>query len=218
MKRFKIITTIASLCLAVALLAFGVYAAANVTLNVTSKVKFIVTDVFVDIAGDVFKSDDASGTTQNSLLSSAYTAATYTGSAGSRTPIDTVGSAGSISWSVNGGTAMQLTSAQPWVRYVISFTNVEGHAITVTAAEANTTGDYTEGSNNMTRGTLSYLTDEGTPRSNSNTTGATLTCDNLAVNKTVTFTYTAQVTNVAADAADFNINLTFTIAQYVAQS
>ena len=215
-KRAKIITTIASLCLAVALLAFGVYAAANVTLNVTSKVKFIVTDVFVDIAGNVYKSNDASGTTQTSLLSSAYTAATYTGDAGSRAPMDTVGSAGSISWSVNGGTVMQLTSAQPWVRYVISFKNVEGHAITVAAEEANTTSNYATAANNMTRGTLSYLTDETTPRSNSNSTGAELTCDNLAVDKTVTFTYTAQVTNVAADAADFNINLTFTITQYQA--
>ncbi len=39
-KRFKIITTVASLCLAVALMAFGVYAAANSTFTVTSSVSF----------------------------------------------------------------------------------------------------------------------------------------------------------------------------------
>ena len=39
-KRFKLITTVASLCLAVALMAFGVYAASNSTLTVASKVSF----------------------------------------------------------------------------------------------------------------------------------------------------------------------------------
>ena len=38
MKKVKLFTTIASLCLAVALMAFGVYAAANVNVNVSSTV------------------------------------------------------------------------------------------------------------------------------------------------------------------------------------
>lgn len=46
-KRAKIITTIASLCLAVALMAFGVYAAQAATLNVTSSVSFVAKDVKV---------------------------------------------------------------------------------------------------------------------------------------------------------------------------
>lgn len=39
-KRFKLITTVASLCLAVALMAFGVYAASTSTVTVASKVSF----------------------------------------------------------------------------------------------------------------------------------------------------------------------------------
>ena len=39
-KRVKLLTTIASLCLAVALMAFGVYAATSSTFNVTSHVSF----------------------------------------------------------------------------------------------------------------------------------------------------------------------------------
>lgn len=54
-RKGKIITTIASLCLAVALMAFGVYAATQVTMGVTSKVKFEVTDVFVTVSGATYK-------------------------------------------------------------------------------------------------------------------------------------------------------------------
>lgn len=50
-RKTKIITTIASLCLAVALMAFGVYAATTVTLGVVSKVEFTVRDVFVRVDG-----------------------------------------------------------------------------------------------------------------------------------------------------------------------
>lgn len=56
-KRAKIITTVASLCLAVALMAFGVYAATQVTLSITSEVSFTVTDVFVTIDGQAYLSD-----------------------------------------------------------------------------------------------------------------------------------------------------------------
>ena len=61
-KRAKIITTIASLCLAVALMAFGVYAATQVSFNVASKVSFTVRDVFVDIAGKIELQDNVGGT------------------------------------------------------------------------------------------------------------------------------------------------------------
>lgn len=42
-KRVKLFTTIASLCLAVALMAFGVYAATTVTVSVTNQVSFTAT-------------------------------------------------------------------------------------------------------------------------------------------------------------------------------
>lgn len=46
-KGFKIATTVASLCLAVALLAFGVYAATSSTLTINSTVSFTSQDVQV---------------------------------------------------------------------------------------------------------------------------------------------------------------------------
>ena len=42
-KRVKLFTTIASLCLAVALMAFGVYAATNLSFNVSNTVSFTAT-------------------------------------------------------------------------------------------------------------------------------------------------------------------------------
>lgn len=42
MKKFKLFTTIASLCLAVALMAFGVYAATSAAIGVSSSIKFTV--------------------------------------------------------------------------------------------------------------------------------------------------------------------------------
>lgn len=48
MKKFKLFTTIASLCLACALLVFGVYAAGQATIGVSSNIKY---DVAGQIAG-----------------------------------------------------------------------------------------------------------------------------------------------------------------------
>ena len=55
-KRVKLFTTIASLCLAVALMAFGVYAAANVTYNVNGTVSYVMTDVLVNVSTKLEKS------------------------------------------------------------------------------------------------------------------------------------------------------------------
>lgn len=44
MKKFKLFSTIASLCLAVALMAFGVYAATQVSVSISSTIKFNTKD------------------------------------------------------------------------------------------------------------------------------------------------------------------------------
>ena len=46
-RKFKLFATVASLCLCLALMAFGVYAANNVTYSTSGTVTFEVTDVFV---------------------------------------------------------------------------------------------------------------------------------------------------------------------------
>lgn len=52
-RKFKLITSVASLCLAIALMAFGVYAAANPTVTVTGSVTFSATHVYADVYADV---------------------------------------------------------------------------------------------------------------------------------------------------------------------
>lgn len=49
MKKTKLIATIASVVLVIALIGFGVYAATSVSFGVTSKINYVVRDVFVDI-------------------------------------------------------------------------------------------------------------------------------------------------------------------------
>ena len=70
MKKFKLFTTIASLCLAVALMAFGVYAATSATITFTSNIKYSVgTNIagvltvksYQSTDGDTSKLDTTSG-------------------------------------------------------------------------------------------------------------------------------------------------------------
>ena len=77
-KRVKLITTIASLCLAVALMAFGVYAATNSNFGVTSKVSYTVSgevhvqfDVAVAFTSNVNRTE---GTTEDQLTIDATSA------------------------------------------------------------------------------------------------------------------------------------------------
>ena len=57
-KKIKIFSTIASLCLAVALMAFGVYAAASIKLTATSTVTFKATEIKGYWSACVYSDDD----------------------------------------------------------------------------------------------------------------------------------------------------------------
>ena len=54
-RKIKVFSAIASLCLAVALMAFGVYAATQVTYTLSGSVTYTTNDVLVDISGSVAK-------------------------------------------------------------------------------------------------------------------------------------------------------------------
>lgn len=55
MKKQRLFGTIASLCLAISLLAFGVYAAGAVTFNVTNTVTYSFSDVLVDVNAKLYR-------------------------------------------------------------------------------------------------------------------------------------------------------------------
>ena len=66
-RKFKLITSVASLCLAVALMAFGVYAAANPTVTVTGSVAFSANNVYATVNAIGGKAADADSWTGASL-------------------------------------------------------------------------------------------------------------------------------------------------------
>ena len=75
-KRVKLFTTIASLCMAVALMAFGVYAAKNTTVTVNSTVQYDVgSNVIMEFSG---KSAD-SATADHLALDGNETKASFAG-------------------------------------------------------------------------------------------------------------------------------------------
>lgn len=117
-KGFKIATTVASLCLAVALLAFGVYAATSSTLTINSTVSFTSQDVQVLWGWAV---EGGSLTTANSD--------TYQTTA-EGTVDDREVSLGTVSFVTNKGDAGKT------IKYTITCTNTGAKAVAVTAPTA----------------------------------------------------------------------------------
>ena len=76
-RKFKLFATVASLCLCLALMAFGVYAASSVSYKASGSVKYVVTDVKADFTLKVEKSN-----TQGTKRESDATAATLDPSEG----------------------------------------------------------------------------------------------------------------------------------------
>ena len=54
MKKFKLLASIASMCLAIAVLCFGVFAASSVTYQISGTISYDVSDVFVNVKTTVY--------------------------------------------------------------------------------------------------------------------------------------------------------------------
>lgn len=54
MKKFKLLASIASMCLAIAVLCFGVFAATTVTYQISGTISYDVSDVFVSVKTTVY--------------------------------------------------------------------------------------------------------------------------------------------------------------------
>lgn len=111
-RKLKIVGTLASLGLSLAMLVIGVYAATTVSFNITANVQFAVTDVFVDVEGKVFADPVASkGTTQ---VGETFSATSYSGTTPSAALSKT-------SWAI--GTT-DFTSTKDCIVYTLKITNV----------------------------------------------------------------------------------------------
>ncbi len=63
MKKFKLLASIASMCLAIAVLCFGVFAASSVTYQISGTISYDVSDVFVNVKTTVYSYADALSST-----------------------------------------------------------------------------------------------------------------------------------------------------------
>lgn len=77
-KKFKLIASLASLCVAVALLVFGVYAAATVTYSSTISVSYTFSDALVKVTRrvDTLKTNPSSAVAAASAATQTYTEGT----------------------------------------------------------------------------------------------------------------------------------------------
>lgn len=128
-KKFKLFTTIASLCLAVCLMAFGVWAASSVSYSITASLKYEVgNNISAKISGVGFASADA-------------TVKTGTGTGATLAEIELKGDAheglqtGAFSFTGD----ITLDSSKPYAVYVITVHQVGSNAITASVSGAGST-------------------------------------------------------------------------------
>lgn len=139
MKKQRLFGTIASLCLAVALLVFGVYAAGAVTFNVSNTVTYTFSDVLVDVNATLYKV--ATGTT--AIVGSDAVAAlgdddwtlveggVTNGTLKSYTGSDGVYTQDPAASTVNSSIAFNMNNAFAY-KVVIDFSTVSNAGVTVT--------------------------------------------------------------------------------------
>jgi hypothetical protein len=130
-RKFKLFATLASLCLSVALMAFGVYAATNVTYNVTSTVSFaaqVAGTWYSEVRiGTVTKSGNEETITYGDAVD------THTWALNGDEVHDSNGYGPSETWYVDGDSSTNANSnyevefhpelGQYLIKYLITFTN-----------------------------------------------------------------------------------------------
>ena len=128
-KKFKLWATIASLALAVCIMAVGVYAAASVSLNVTSTVTFNAQSVFVGYKGKIERATSAEFSSPETLVeehedwvTNGSTTSTSSGTLTAWTPSE-----------------VSFEEGKQFIRYTITFQNNSGFNIKVTPSSVPTT-------------------------------------------------------------------------------
>lgn len=139
MKKRKLLATIASLSLAIALLAFGVYSAGAVSFNITNTVTYTFADVLVDVNAKLYKVN--TGTTSIIASSALSTMGTDSwtevsggvtnGTLKSYTGSDGVYKQDTSASTVNSSITFDMNSAFAY-KVEIAFTTVSNAGVTVT--------------------------------------------------------------------------------------
>ncbi len=127
-KKFKLLATIGSLCLAISLMAIGVYAAASVSLNVTSNVTFNAESVFVGYKGKIERASSRDFTSPEELVAehedwvtNGDTTSTSSGTLTAWTPSE-----------------VSFEEGKQFIKYTITFQNNSGFNIKVVSSNVPT--------------------------------------------------------------------------------
>lgn len=139
MKKKKLFATIASLCMAIALLVFGVYAAGAVTFNVSNTVTYSFSDVLVDITAKLYKVSTGTASiipsgTVTTLGDSDWTEVSggvTNGTLKSYTGTDGVYTQDSAASTVNSSIAFSMNNAFAY-KVTVEFSTVSNAGVTVT--------------------------------------------------------------------------------------
>lgn len=139
MKKRKLLATIASLSLAIALLAFGVYSAGAVSFNITNTVTYTFADVLVDVNAKLYKVNTGTASIIASSALSTMGTDSWTevsggvtnGTLKSYTGSDGVYKQDTSASTVNSSITFDMNSAFAY-KVEIAFTTVSNAGVTVT--------------------------------------------------------------------------------------
>lgn len=191
-KKFKFIASVASLCLAVAMMTIGVIAAQQVTFNVTSNVTFSASSVFMGFEGKVERA------TTDAFTGAEVLAQTGTDEARElKNFTDGTSSTGDpISWTPTG---LTFEEGKQFVRYTITVNNYSDFGVTVTVG-----------------GTITATSDDCTVTPSTAVGGTfTIAAGTIEAPTAGTWTLTLALNNVAKEAT-IQVNPTFSVAKTVA--
>ena len=188
-KNFKLFSTIASLCLAVALMAFGVWAATTASFGITSKVTFAATDVYVQFTADNYKG----ATVEAALASQSLGQKTFNSYTGEN-PMVPSATAEKID------TLTDITLDGTVIAFVYKFTvkNVGKDDVIVTITDNSVAGENID--------TLAVSAKVGDTNYVSGTT-------TLKQNDVLVYTISSKVTDVTTSATDTSIDVKLVVAK-----
>ena len=221
-RKFKLFATVASLCLCLALMAFGVYAASSVNYKASGKVSYEVKDLLLDIDFDIEglaqPEDHNIGYTKGSQISGSFEAIkdskVENGKSIYADHLETYDKAGDVrtpKGNTSGKSALELTTAFS-DENKLDFNKYSAFEVTITIktynqfAVAITQGEvkYTAGTNEATGGNAYIVAKTG----NDLEVAAATTEGSVGTATTLTY-YIALIDPAKAALGSWEINLSF---------
>ena len=188
-KKVKLFSTIASLCLAVALMAFGVWAATTSAYTVTSKVQFAASDVYVDFTADGKVGADGA-TALGKCATNVNPFASYTEDGGVKTPSATADKTVTIA-------DLELSTVNRGFAYKITVTNNGAEDVYVVIADNSVADANVE------------MTKEAKVGEGAYESGKTA----LTNGQTLVYTIVGNIKDVTKSAPDTTINVVLTVSK-----